>query len=889
MTIVASKVRLPTPRNDILHRPRLDARLGGPLPRLLLFCAPAGFGKTTLALDWLRGRGSPVAWLGLDSHDNDPTRFVAHLAAALRTLDPDAPDPGATSGGHDESALPKLLARLTARGARGTVVLDDYHNIESPAVHATVRALLDGLGPGLHLLLLTRVDPPLPLGRMRVSGELLELRERDLRFTRDETDAFFRLTLADPLPERLVGILDGRTEGWAAGLRMATLALQGASDREAVVSSFSGDHHFVMDYLLEEALARQPDEIARFLMDTSILARFDEDLCAAVTEEPRAGLLLEAVETANLFLVPLDGEHRWFRYHHLFAELSEHRLRRLHPERVEGLHRRASAWLEARGDVQEALRHASRMAAREPFLEMLDRQALGMITRSELATFGRWIREVPDPESLRYPMLLASLAWFRLLTDRRPVLESLLAAAGAALDDPAVPYTAKGEGEVRQLLQALRAYHLRFAGRPAEAIRASEAVLASLGDGHRLVRGAMLFNQARAHMQLGEMPPAEPLLRRAWEENLAGGNSYLMLASFGHLGAVLLQTEGVSRAREVLEAALAMARERDLESLPACGIVLYHLGRLHYLADEPERAREVLERAVELGREGHEPEVLLNGLVQLARVHAAAGEWDAARALHVLAELIGEAHNATPFDTTLAVERVRLARASGDRSAAPFSAELSADGAHAGLRWSAAWESEAVLALETGLARGDVLGAGMIAARLREAAEARGRGLACCAAAIAEACVHPRGPGQWECLDRALEWSARRGYLRPWLDGGAPVRALLRASVEHALTPESAAFARRLLARQPGEGEEQPAIPKFRQPLPSPLTEREQEVLHHLAQGKSNKGIARAMLVSSETVKTHLKHIFAKLGASTRAEARDHAEALGLVRVAERL
>jgi len=288
MSIEVTNVRPPKLRNEIVHRPRLVGRLMSSLPGLVLFCAPAGFGKTTLALDWLRQSSGKFVWLSLEAHDNEPARFAARLNTALRTLDASAS--GREHGPHptpEPAALDEVLSRgterLTAEGPAGVIVLDDYHHIDAPAVHQQVRNLLETLGSDLHLFILTRVDPPLSLGRLRVSGDLLEVREQDLRFTRDEASAFFRLTLPDGLPAHLVDVLEERTEGWAAGLRMAALALQGTVDPEVVVKSFTGNHHFVMDYLLEEALARQPEAIQRFLIQTSILSRFDVELCAAVT------------------------------------------------------------------------------------------------------------------------------------------------------------------------------------------------------------------------------------------------------------------------------------------------------------------------------------------------------------------------------------------------------------------------------------------------------------------------------------------------------------------------------------------------------------------------------------------------------------------------------
>lgn len=893
--VVATKLRMPALPAGMVSRPRLRARLLDSRQRIVLVAGPAGFGKTVLVTDWVQGAGVPCAWLSLDELDNDPRRFLNHLAAAFDELGGPAAARvadvlRALRGGADMARDAELLDALHDIDPAATLVVDDLHALESGPSLDLLGGLLDPRLPAPRLVLLSRIDPPLPLGRLRVAGQLLEVREQDLRFTDPEAVELFAALLPGGLEQELVARLERRTEGWAAGLRMAALALEHTADRRAAVDAFAGSHRFVADYLLEEAIGRQSADVQRFLMETSILPRFTADTCATVMDDDAARHLLREVETANLFLVGLGGDRTWYRYHQLFGELLQFRLGRLQPERLDELHARASRWFEEEGDVATAFEHAARMSTRELLAALLDRHAFSFLRRSEMPSLARWIRQVPDLLSQPYPTLLVSSGWLRVIGERSPDLEPLIAATERALDSGAAGYDEAARDRLRAECDILRAYDARFSGRFEEALRTGARVMDHLPPDSVALSGRILFNQGRVYMLLGEMERAAVLLERSIAENLRAGTHYLVLTGLGQLGAVLLETDGVPRAQQALDAAVRVAEERQLTRLPAFSVVLYNLGHVHTVADQLDQATACFERALALGLSGDMPDGRSNAMMGLARVHAAQGRLDEAERLLLETEALARVLNLGLMDGDVATYRRRLdlyrADATGGeqaptpRAAAPPS------------RWNVFDEArdvccmlEAVRAADPG-ARGRALEA---AARIRAAAEPLSRHIAPLVARVVQAMLGD-GEDRWQRLDDALALAGARQYVRPLLEIGPPLRPLLQAFLAQPASPAARSHARLLLERLPGAGAgaSTPAAAAAPPPPAAPgtaLTDREREVLEHLCRGLSNKAIGRRMFVSPETVKTHLKHIYDKLHVSRRRDAVDRARALGMVPV----
>ncbi len=878
--LIQTKLHPPRVRPPLVDRARLRERLEAHGGRIVLVSAPAGFGKTVLVTDWLSRQEAPRAWLSLDELDNDPRRFCSHLAAAVASLRVEGASRAAEIlerlSPPDLSLPPDFLPAFLEMGMEPILILDDLHELESPQVLAVVEALVQIEGPAPRLILLTREDPPFALGRLRVAGELLEIRARDLRFTEDETERLFQRLLPGALDPEAIRRLDERTEGWVAGLRLAAIALQDAADPRGLVESFAGQHRLVMEYLLEEALERQTPELQQFLLDTSILRRFTPDTCTAVTGDPRAPEKLREAERANLFLTPLGLQGEWYRYHHLFAELLRFKLEHQQGERVEKLHRRASVWFYAEGDLASALEHAARMNDQTSFLELLDREALGMIGRSEMGALRHWTGKVRDPFSQPYPMVICSIGWLRVVTDRAPELAPILSAVARALEEAPPGYDPDRRRRADFHRAVLSAYAARYARRYEEALSTAEAVRESIADADPFTRGLLTYNTARVRMALGDMTAAGKLLDEAFDDHLRSGNLYLTLASLGRTAAVVAQTEGIPPARESLAAARSFAEGRGLIRNPAFSIVLFHHGRVEYLANRLELARSAFDAARELTNPEDFPEERGNALVGLARVAMAQGRFQEAESLLVEAAGLSQGSNMDLHDTSLELEWKRLGmtrEAAGEGPPVPRLTPASEEGP-----WNTVRETELILALQNAIQHQDDPLTEALSQELESESAARGRGPACCCALLGKA-VCSDGAPRWERLDEALRLAATRGYIRPFLDGGPTVWELLRAGLTQIPSSTGRTHARSLLDLLQGEPGSEKSHGKMG--LPDPLTDREREVLALLFHGHSNKSIARTLFVSVDTVKTHLKRIYDKLGVSDRNAAVRRARELG--------
>src|SRR5262252_297531 len=906
--LVATKFHVP--RAGFVPRPRLLARLAQGVDRgLTVVCTPAGFGKTTLLGDWARRSRRPAAWLSLDTGDNDPARFWRYVAAALNRARPGtcAPLEALLRGPQQpplEAMVTALINELTSLPGGGEIalVLDDYHLIEASPVHDSVTFLLERRPPGLRLILASRADPPLPLARLRARGQLAEPRADDLRFTLEETAAFLREATGRDLPTLLVATLQDLTEGWAAGVQLAALSLQGHSDPAGFVATFAGSNRYVLDYLTEEVLARQPEEVVRFLLETSVLDRLCGPLCDAVTGRTGSQALLEALERANLFLVPLDDERRWWRYHHLFAGLLRARLAGERPERVPELHRAAAAWHEEHGFADDAVRHA--VAAGEGFwaARLVEHHVERLLGRSEGATLDRWLSVLPADAVRSRPRLCLARAVSAVVGGQLEMIEPLLADAKRALaitgeepHEPSVGRALSVLANVPASIAFLRAELARLRGDPARAVACDQQALAHLGEEDWLLRSLVAWNLAVADWQFGRLAQAERALAEVTAELRAAREGYLAMRVAYDLGQV-------QRAQGRLSAALG-TYQRGLEDAGQAGPALPHVGMAHvglaevrYERDELAAALEHATQGVALCRHLADTLPLAIGLGMLARIRRAQG--DAAGALEATgqAEQVGLSPQMVTLLNPVPVWRARLLLTSGEVAAAARWASERGLGRDDELSYPR--EAEYLVLARVLLAERTYDRALRLLERLHAQAAAQQRtGSIIELSAVQTLALAARGDqaAALASLAGGLILAAPEGYVRVFADEGAPMARLLGRLAAAERTRQAAPadviplqyLDRLALAFQPGSARPAPRTTRHTAAgagPAEPLSARELEVLGLLAAGKSNQQIADELVVVLDTVKKHVGHILGKLGAANRTQAVARARALGLLR-----
>ena len=906
--LLATKLYVPRPRPGFVPRPRLAEALGeGLARRLILVCAPAGSGKTTMLADWARSGNRPVAWLSLDAADNDPARFWRHVVAALDRARPGigervGPLLGPPAPASFEGLVTALINELAAQRGDGEVllVLDDYHRIDAQPVHGSLGFLLEHLPPGLHLVLASRADPPLPLARLRAGGQLAELRAADLRFTAEEAAALLRESAGADLPAAAVAALAARTEGWVAGLQLAALSLAGQADPAGFVAAFSGSHRYVLDYLAEEVLDRQHEELRTFLLETSVLERLSGGLCDAVTGRTDSQAMLERVEQAGLFLVPLDEVRGWWRYHHLFADLLRARLQQQRPGRVPALHRAAAAWCEEHGLADDAVRHALAAGDAAWAARLVERHVETLLGRSEGATLRRWLSALPAESARDRPRLCLAQAYGAAMGFQVEALEALLDDAERAFavsgDEP---YEASAGRPVSSLANVpagiafLRAVLARLRGDAALASDYNRQALAQLGEDDWLMRYLVRWNQAAADWLGGRPGPAERGLTEVLAELRAAGQFFA-----GFLAMRVCYDLGeVQRAHGNLDAALATYRqalEEAGESQTAItGPAHVGLAQVLYERDELTAALDHATRGITLCQQLTFTQSLATGVAVVARIRHAHG--DAAGAL----EAIGEAGQAglSPQVITLLnpvpAQRARLQLAQGDVAAAARWAQQRGLGPDDKPGYPR--EPEYLVLARVLLAQDRPGAALALLERLHAAAVSQDRAgsvieigalraLALAAAGEETAAV--------DALAGALTLACPQGYVRVFADEGPPMAALLGALVAAQRAEQAAARGVPLgcLARVLGAFGEKPAAPGAGRGaaavvpgLVEQLTARELEVLALLAEGAPNPRIAGQLVVSLDTVKKHVSHLLGKLGAANRTEAVTRARQLGLI------
>jgi LuxR family maltose regulon positive regulatory protein len=868
---------------------------------LALVSAPAGFGKSTVLSDWVHGRQRPVAWVSLDRGDNDPVRFLGYLVTALRAVHPGVGEEALAvlrtpSPPEPAAVLTGLLNEILALSEDVVLILDDYHEIEARPVHDALQLILDHLPRRLLLVLATRMDPPLSLSRLRARGQLLELRAADLRFTGGESAAFLNEVMGLSLTIDEIAALGDRTEGWAAGLQMAALSLRGREDSAAFIEHFTGSHRYILDYLTDEVLSRQPPEVRAFLIDTSVLKRLSGPLCDAVSGRGDSQGLLEDLETANLFLIPLDDERRWFRWHHLFGTLLEHQLdRRSGKDGTAERHRRASAWYAANSFPEDALEHALAAGDLDRAAELVEANAIPRLIRGDARSVLRWIGALPPERVARCPWLSVALAWTLISGLRTTEAERHIRDAEQAIADGA-----PADAELRGNLGILRGIVLSTHGRPHEAEEHFQAALEQVHP-ESFARGAALVQQGIARVILHDLDGGEARLTEARSFNLRQGHFLGALIAQWYLGRIAWMRGRLRAAVALYGEGLRIVGGESGRPGPGAGMFLAGLSEVRWELNDLEEAESLAHQAIELGRRVALGPNIVPALLVLGRIRQMRGDFDGARqAIDDAAATMGNA--VPPFweilqDAYREHFRLDRARRTGDsvstaealrwvRTCSLLPPE--SEPADLTMLMPSPFQEFVCLTAMRALLSAGVIEEGLRRlVRLRERLSAAGYGQVEMECLVLEARVrHEQGEDEAAAvaLARALALAEPEGAVRLFLEEGPELIPLLENAIARGHTP---AFARRLLEAFGATAPTalNPSVPRLvsAPAVSDALSDREVEVLRLIAGGLSNSEVGRKLFIAASTVKKHLENVYGKLEVRNRTEAVTRAREMGLM------
>jgi LuxR family maltose regulon positive regulatory protein len=883
-SLLSSKLFIPLPRPNSVLRPRLIEILNNGLTRkLALISAAPGFGKTTLVSEWVGQCELPVAWVSLDERDNDPVHFMTYLTGALQTIDMNlgtgalstfqAPKPPSM-----ESFLTGVINEIIALQQPFALVLDDYHVIQNEPVHAALTFLLRHMPPEMHLVIATREDPPLPLARLRGRGQLTELRSADLRFTTEEAAEFLTTAMGLELVEADISALEAKTEGWIAGLQLAAVSLKGSVDSHDFVQAFTGSNRYILDYLLDEVLHQQPEQLEDFMLRSSILDQMTGPLCDAVTGQTDSQSILEKMERNNLFLVPLDNERRWYRYHHLFAELLLRHLHQTDGDVVPELHKRAADWYENNGQANKAIEHALAAGNYAQAATLIEVEVEAILMRSEVATFLGWMDKVPGEVFHDHPRLLVYHAGMHLMGgESLEVVEGFLAQAAAA------DITDSITGE----LAVFHALIASYQGDKERCYALAKEALKILPQDALFLRTLVAAFLGLNSLYDGELIDAEQAFQQAAEMGQKTGNMLITVLALSHLAEICWVRGQLGHAQALYDKAINTLQSEDGQLQPAAGIALVGKAGILRERNEVTLALEHLERGIELASRCGEIWTM-TGYAGLASTRQALGDTEDALSAARKAKEIAIQFDAMEFDDILmdvVQVNVWISQNKLDEAVEWADSRGFTDGtvleeledSHLISLWLAI-ELNAYVRLQ--LARGKPEEA------LRTIAPAlriyRTQGWQ---RFLIEALLHQAWAYHQQrlteqaltCMEESLTLAEPEGYMRVFIDEGPAIQGLLQECLDAKRSIARPYVKKLLLAFKvvPKPADSEVPVEK--------LSERELEVLQLMAAGLSNSDIAGQLFISLNTVKTHLKNINSKLHVHSRTEALAAAKTLDLI------
>jgi len=890
--LLLTKLYVPHPRPKIVLRSHLIERLNEGLSsgcKLTLISASAGFGKTTLVSEWIASCERPVTWLSLDEGDQDPARFLTYLVAALQTIAPkigagvlaalQSPQPPPT-----ESILTALLNEIATAPDNSVLVLDDYHVIDSKPVDKALTFLLEHLPPQMHLVIATREDPHLPLARYRARGQVNELRAADLRFTRSEATEFLDQMMGLNLSAEDIAALETRTEGWIAGLQLAAISMQGHEDASSFIKSFTGSHHFVLDYLIEEVLQQQPPSIQTFLLRTSILERLCGPLCDAVLGSPSASRqetvsaqeTLEYLEHANLFIVPLDNERRWYRYHHLFGDLLRQRLEQsLTPAEIAEYHIRASQWYEEHHLEMEAFQHAAVANDIERAERLIESKGIPLHFRGAVAAILNWLASLPTTVLDARPSLRVRYVTLSLVTGQTTGVEEKLQAAEAAI--AAILQGSDPDNKTRDLIGQIATSRATLAlthYQPEAMITQARRALKYLPPDNLLSRFRANWTMGMAYQFRGERSAAGRVYAEALSIAQAAGNILNTSLATLCLGQIQELGNQLYPAAETYRRSLQLLG--DNYSPPSASEAYLGMARIFYEWNDLDAAEQYGQQGLQLARMYDRViDRFIFSEVFLARLKLARGDVAGAAAMLAEAEQSVRQNNFVHRIPDVAAARVIVLLHQGKLAAAAQLAEAHELPIHQARVYLAQGNPSAALALLL---------------PLRQQMEAKGWQDERLKVMVLQAVVlHAYGEKDKavQLLGEALTLAEPGGFIRLFVDEGTSMAQLLSEAASRGIMPD---YIGKLLAVfEAGKRKSEDKPPVFpekhldSESLIEPLSPRELEVLKLLAKGLSNREISERLYLALSTIKGHNRIIFSKLQAQSRTEAIARASELGLL------
>ncbi|MCP4139301.1 MAG: winged helix-turn-helix transcriptional regulator [Chloroflexi bacterium] len=897
-SILATKLYIPTPRDRAVLRPHLIEQLTEGLHgKLTLISASAGFGKTTLVSEWVAGCERQSAWLSLDEEDNDLTRFLTYLVAALQTVIPtidddllaalQSPQPPPT-----ESILTSLLNEISNAENHFIFVLDDYHIIDNKQIDETLTFLLDHLPPQMHLVITTREDPSLPLSRLRVRDQLTELRAADLRFMPAETAGFLNQMMGLNLSDEDITALETRTEGWIAGLQLAAISIKGQKDTDKFIQSFTGSHRFVLDYLIEEVMEQQPENVQTFLLETSILSRLSGPLCDAVTSQDNGKETLEILDRSNLFVVALDNDRRWYRYHHLFADVLLARLMEKKSNLIPTLQQRASKWYEQNDSPSDAIHHALAAKDFDRTADLLEKVWPAMDQTFQTNTWLGWAKALPDDLVRTRPVLSVDFAWTFLNQGELDAAKYRLKDAEKWLETPSTEQHQKmvvvDEDRFHSLsasIASARTYIAMALGDVPNTLIYAQQALDLLPEDAYLKRGPAASLLGLAYWASGNLEEAHQALADAMNGFRKSGNLIFAISGTYGLADIRVAQGQLREAISIYERSLQLALEQGEPAIPGTADIYLGLSKLFYEQGDVETTKENLSKSEALGEQAALADWPYRLRIAQARIKQSEGDMNSALNLLDEAEQlyfsspVPETHPISALKTQVWIAQGKLTEAlewAQKRG-------LSVDGEISYLREFEFITLAKILIAQYKKGQEDEIihQANILIERLLKAAEDGERVGSVIETLLLQALVY-KAQGEislaLEPLERALTLAEPESYLRIFVNEGAPMQELLSEAIAQEIMPD---YVNKLLAAFSTKKQKTDSPPE--QTLINPLSERELEILTLIAAGLKNKEIAEQLFISLNTVLYHVKNIYNKLGVKKRTLAIIKARELNLI------